>query len=58
MSQHLAILKGPQGEKIPVVCASEQEARALEARAEPCKARAKCPTCGRQRFDDSSQQAT
>jgi hypothetical protein len=34
MSQHLAILHGPQGEKIPVVCASEAEARALEAKYE------------------------
>ena len=30
MSKHLAILKGPQGERINVICNSEAEARALE----------------------------
>ena len=49
MSKHLAILKGPQGEKIPVICASEEEARALEARAETRKAEPTCPTCGRRK---------
>jgi hypothetical protein len=33
MSKHLAILTGPQGEFLHVICASEEEARALEARA-------------------------
>ena len=47
MSKHLAILKGAQGEKIPVICASEEEARALEVRAETRKAQPKCPTCSR-----------
>jgi hypothetical protein len=30
--QHLAVLTGPQGEILKVICASEQEARNAEAR--------------------------
>jgi hypothetical protein len=54
MSKHLAILKGPQGERLPVICDNEAEARALEARAETRKA-APCPTCGRLKGENNNE---
>jgi hypothetical protein len=68
MSQHLAIFKGPQGETLRVICASEQEARAAEARWEARKLQPKtdeadedegeiCPTCGQRKpvFDEEDE---
>jgi hypothetical protein len=57
MSKHLAILKGPQGERLSVICASEEEARALEARKRKVEhaiveEETTCPTCGQEIVDD------
>jgi len=58
MSKHLAVLYGPQRERINVICDSEAEARALESRAaetrtsKPKRQRGPqgevlpCPECG------------
>ena len=71
MSQHLAVLLGPQGERINVICASEAEARNIEAADEDRKLKTKterrtvdtvgleeavCPTCGRRIEDEDDEE--
>jgi hypothetical protein len=56
MSQHLAILKGPQGEKIPVICSSEAEARNIEAADEARKLKTKTERRTVENIDDEEEQ--
>jgi len=56
MSQHLAILKGPQGEKIPIICSSEAEARNIEAADEARKLKPKTERRTVENIDDEEEQ--